>query len=106
MSYGKKYVILSSGFNGFFRPIFTKEFHRIEKCDSKTDEYESITLVGNLCTPMDQYYEDIMFPKLDIGDWIWFHNAGAYGYTMCLLEFISHVKPLEIVVSGDEQWDI
>lgn len=106
VSYDKKYVILASGFNGFFRPIFTKEFHIIEKCDSKIDEYESITLVGNLCTPMDQYYEDIVFPKLDIGDWIWFHNAGAYGYTMCLLEFISHDKPLEIIISGDEQWDI
>lgn len=97
-SYGKKYVILSSGINSFFRPVFTKEFHRISKCNIVGTKKERVTIVGNLCTPIDQYYEDYLIEKLEIGDWIWIQNAGAYGFSMSMLDFISHEKPLEIVI--------
>lgn len=97
-SFGKKYVILSSGINGFFRPVFTKEYHKVRKCENTGEEKEKVTIVGNLCTPIDQYYEDYLMEKLAIGDWIWFENAGAYGLSMSMLDFISKEKPIEIIV--------
>lgn len=93
-----KYIVLSSGMNGFFRPIFTKEYHKMEKCLSKTSIKERVTIVGNLCTPIDEYYSEYLIERLEIGDWIYFRNAGAYGYSMSLLDFISHDRPLEIVI--------
>ena len=59
---------------------------------------KKVTIVGNLCTPIDQYYKNYMMDDPQIGDWVWFANAGAYGYSMSMLEFISHDRPLEIVI--------
>lgn len=97
-SMGVKYVVLSSGMNAFIRPIFTKEFHKLNICKSVDQQPTKVTVVGNLCTPIDQYYENYMLENPEIGDWVWFENAGAYGYSMSMLNFISKKKPLEIVV--------
>lgn len=95
---GVKFIILSAGMNSFFRPVFTKEFHKLHKCLSTTKEIERVTIVGNLCTPIDQYYKDYEIEKLQVGDLVWFENAGAYGYSMSMLNFISHNQPLELVI--------
>lgn len=97
-SEGEEYVILSAGLNGFIRPIFTKEFHKLEKCTVRVEKKKKVTIVGNLCTPIDQYYKNYMMDDPKIGDWVWFSNAGAYGYSMSMLDFISHDHPLEIVI--------
>lgn len=96
-SEGEEYVILSAGLNSFIRPIFTKEFHKLENCTAKVERKKKVTIVGNLCTPIDQYYKNYMIDDPKIGDWVWFANAGAYGYSMSMLDFISHDHPLEIV---------
>lgn len=97
VSFGKKYVILSAGMNAFIRPIFTKEFHKLNSCKPSGAQTEKVTVVGNLCTPIDQYYEDYKIESPEIGDWLWFENAGAYGYSMSMLNFISHNPPLELI---------
>jgi len=97
VSFGKKYVILSAGMNAFIRPIFTKEFHKLNSCKPTGTQVEKVTIAGNLCTPIDQYYEDYRLESPEIGDWLWFENAGAYGYSMSMLHFISHTPPLELI---------
>lgn len=97
ISFEKKYVILSAGMNAFIRPIFTKEFHKLNSCKLTDTQTEKVTVVGNLCTPIDQYYEDYIIESPEIGDWLWFENAGAYGYSMSMLHFISHNPPLELI---------
>jgi diaminopimelate decarboxylase len=96
-SYGKKYAIIDSGMNAFYRPIMTGDFHDIIQFNAN-GEPEIVTLVGKLCTPIDKYYEDIALYPLKVNDIIVFKNAGAYGYSMSLLEFISHNKPKEIII--------
>ena len=44
------------------------------------------------------YYEDIEIDKVNIGDIIVFENAGAYGYSMSLLDFISYEKPRQLLI--------
>ena len=83
--------------NAFIRPIFTKEFHKLNSCKPLGLPVEKVTIVGNLCTPIDQYYEDYEIESPEIGDWLWFENAGAYGYSMSMLHFISHDLPLELI---------
>jgi diaminopimelate decarboxylase len=96
-SYGKKYVIIDGGMNTFYRPIMTGDFHEIIQFCTK-GEMEVVTLVGKLCTPIDKYYDNILLFPVSVGDFIAFKNAGAYGYSMSLLEFISYNKPKEIVI--------
>lgn len=100
----KKYAIVYGGMNSFFRPVFTREYHHAYKYYNENempeDEKDKITLVGSLCTPIDQYYEDVVMEKLQAGDIIIFENAGAYGYSMSMLDFISYQKPTQILI-GD-----
>ena len=99
-SFKKKYIIIDGGMNSFYRPIMTGDYHEIIQLN-KTGKREMVTIVGRLCTPIDMYYEDIMIYSPQIGDKIIFKNAGAYGYTMSILNFISHTKPYEIIINGD-----
>lgn len=98
-SFGKKYAILDCGMNSFFRPIMTKDFHEVIQFQTNTHK-ELITLAGHLCTPIDTYYEDIYMNSPQIDDIIAFKNAGAYGYSMSLINFISHDIPHEFIISS------
>jgi len=101
-SYGKKYVIIDGGMNAFYRPIMTGDFHDVIQFNSIDEPEETVTLVGKLCTPIDKYYEDIRLYPLSADDIIVFINAGAYGYTMSLLEFISYDKPKEVIIGDND----
>lgn len=100
-SFGKKYAILDAGMNSFFRPIMTGEFHEVLQHRVEPG-FENITLVGHLCTPIDTYYDNLRIHPLKIEDIIAFKNAGAYGYSMSLLNFISYDPPDEYVVNAQQ----
>jgi len=99
-SLNRKFIIIDGGMNNFYRPIMTGDYHDIIQINKKGKK-ELVTLVGRLCTPIDKYYEDILIHCPTIGDKIVFKNAGAYGYTMSILDFISYDKPYEIIINGD-----
>ncbi len=103
LSRGKQYVVLNGGMNTFFRPVFQKATHKLHLLEDGVDitcetSGETLTtdICGNLCTPIDTFYSDMQLPKVLPGSLAYFENAGAYGYSMSLLEFISHKRPLEI----------
>lgn len=85
---GKQFVIIDGGMNTFFRPIFTGELHELVQIEKRTGRKEKYTIVGNLCTPIDQYYEDYLLSPLQENDILIFKNAGAYGLSMSLALFI------------------
>jgi len=97
-SFGTAYIILKGGMNSFFRPVLTGDRHGIVQIPKRKGK-ATVTLVGNLCTPIDEYYSDIGLFLPEPGDLMIFENAGAYGYSMCLLDFISHDRPKEIIIS-------
>ena len=99
-SYGKKYIIINGGMNSFYRPIMTGDWHDIIQF-RKSGEPSPVSIVGRLCTPIDTYYENILLYPVELYDWLAFKNAGAYGYSMSLLNFISHTKPIEVLVKED-----
>ncbi|MCT4542630.1 MAG: hypothetical protein N4A63_03700 [Vallitalea sp.] len=98
-SRGEKYVIVHGGMNGFYRPNFTGVIHPTIVYNSSA-ENEKVTICGNMCTPLDIIAKDILLPKINIGDIIVISNAGSYGYTMSLLEFISQRQPKEIYIKN------
>ena len=98
-SYGKVFVIIDGGMNAFFRPIMTGDYHDVFLIP-KRSEVRTVSIVGNTCTPLDIYYDQIEIPLPSNGDLIGFKNAGAYGFSMSLLEFLSHKKPKQIFIGG------
>lgn len=59
---------------------------------------QPVTLGGPLCTPADQFAEQLELPKLQTGDLIAILNAGAYGLTYSPTGFLSHPTPAEVLV--------
>jgi diaminopimelate decarboxylase len=61
----------------------------------------SYTLVGPLCTTIDQLASKIELPELRIGDLLAIAGSGAYGLTASPTRFISHPEPREVLVEAD-----
>ena len=70
--------------------------------DEPAGEY---TLVGPLCTTIDQIATHIRLPDLRRGDVLAIGSSGAYGLTASPTRFISHPEPAELAVlaSGEVQ---
>ena len=59
---------------------------------------EPVGVVGPLCTPLDTFGLNLELPHADEGDLLAIPNAGAYGFTMSPLGFLSHPLPREILL--------
>lgn len=57
-----------------------------------------VTIGGPLCTPADQFAEQIELPTLQTGDLVAILNTGAYGLTYSPTGFLSHATPAEVMV--------
>ena len=107
-SRGKKQVICAGGINHFRRPAALAINHPLaivqmgrpslfEKQESVRNE--SVYFGGPLCTGADKLANNVHVEAADIGDIAVFGLAGAYGLSMSNLEFLSHKRPDEIVLS-------
>ena len=67
---------------------------------------EKHDLTGPLCTSIDKLGNGVLLPRLEEGDLIAIHAAGAYGPTASPLHFISHPLPVEILVTAGEAKDV
>jgi diaminopimelate decarboxylase len=59
---------------------------------------ETVTVVGCLCTPLDLLGDEVLLPKIQIGDLVVVFQAGAYGLTASPTSFLSHPPAPEILV--------
>ena len=79
----KEYIGLDACAANLMRPAMYGAYHHITvlgkenlKCDHKYD------VTGGLCENNDKFAIDRMLPKIDIGDYIVIHDAGAHGFSM------------------------
>ena len=79
----KEYIGLDACAANLMRPAMYGAYHHItvlgkenEKCDHKYD------VTGGLCENNDKFAIDRMLPKIDIGDYLVIHDAGAHGFSM------------------------
>lgn len=59
---------------------------------------EVASVVGALCTPLDLLADQMEMARAEVGDLIVVFQSGAYGLTASPNEFLSHAKPIEILV--------
>jgi diaminopimelate decarboxylase len=94
------FVSVDSGFNHLIRPMFYDAYHRIENISNPTGTPKRYSVVGNICET-DTFAWDRMINEVREGDYLVFHNAGAYGFEMSS-NFNSRYKPAEVLVSGGQ----
>ena len=52
-----------------------------------------VTVAGELCSPKDVLARDVVVDELRAGDLLWFHHAGAYGWSISHHDFLNHPHP-------------
>jgi diaminopimelate decarboxylase len=57
-----------------------------------------VTLGGPLCTPADQFADQLPMPPLAKGDVVAILNTGAYGLSYSPTGFLSHPSPSEVMI--------
>lgn len=77
-------------------------FQILKTGDNQRDEpavaKQSITLVGQLCTPKDVFARQVPIPSLSVGDLVTFEYAGAYAWNISHQQFLMHPAPQEVFI--------
>ena len=100
-SRGVTYILTDGGINNYLRPALKKLTHSLYLIDrlNETKPF-SANVGGPLCTPLDEYARAIELPKAEVGNLVGVFNAGAYGYSMSMHEFLGHRSPAEVLVDN------
>ncbi len=106
-SLNKKQVICQGGAHQFRRPVALGINHPITIIPMNKDKVfdaqenvndEMVFIGGPLCNTADKLApKDIHIQKAEIGDLAILCLAGAYGYSMSHIHFLSHEPPAEII---------
>lgn len=79
----KEYIGVDACAANLMRPAIYGSYHHItvlgkenQACDQMYD------VVGGLCENNDKFAIDRMLPKIDNGDYLFIHDAGAHGFSM------------------------
>ena len=95
-----KFASVNSGFNHLIRPMFYDAYHHIENLSNPDGTLENYVVSGNICET-DNFAWDRPIAKVKEGDYLLFHNAGAYGFEMAS-NFNSRLKPAEVMLLNNE----
>lgn len=97
----KEYIGCDACAANLMRPAIYGAYHHItvlgkenEPCDHKYD------VVGSLCENSDKFAIDRMLPKIDIGDYLFIHDAGAHGHAMGY-QYNARLRSAEILLQED-----
>lgn len=79
----KEYIGVDACAANLMRPAMYGSYHHItvlgkEDCPC-TETYD---VVGSLCENNDKFAVDRKLPKIDMGDYLYIHDAGAHGFSM------------------------
>jgi diaminopimelate decarboxylase len=98
-SRGKLYIITDGGMNQFLRPVLM-DLNHPTLIVTKLGELETNTadIGGPLCTPLDVIASEVEIPEVEVGDIVGLFNAGAYGFSMSMMDFLGHPRPSEILL--------
>jgi diaminopimelate decarboxylase len=101
-SRGRVFAICDGGMNAFSRPVFMRIKHPARLLNRLGEQATTqVDVCGPICTPLDCIAQDAPLPMPKAGDLIGFLNAGAYGYSMSLLNFMSRGRPVELVADAE-----
>jgi len=100
-SRGRVFALCDGGMNAFSRPVFMHVRHPAKLLNRLAEPATTrVDICGPICTPLDCIAPDAHLPRPKPGDLVGLLNAGAYGYTMSLLKFMSRKTPCELLADA------
>nr|WP_319488781.1 diaminopimelate decarboxylase [uncultured Caproiciproducens sp.] len=79
----KEYIGVDACAANLLRPAMYGAYHHISVMGKEDDDCDhKYDIVGSLCENNDKFAIDRMFPKIDKGDLLVIHDAGAHGHAM------------------------
>ena len=92
------FVGLNTGLNHLIRPMFYDAWHTIINISNSSGDMKRYTITGNICET-DTFATNREVNEIREGDYLIFHNAGAYCFEMSS-NYNSRFKPAEILVEN------
>ena len=105
ISRGKTFAILNGGFNHLLRASQANETEArlllsVKNLSNAGKKKETLTLAGPTCSSRDILAEDIQLSEVRVGDYLCFESAGAYGFKLSPIQFISLPQPVEVFIDS------
>jgi len=95
-SRGKTFLVTNGGIHHFMRTALFGENHSATVLPLEgSDQKETVTVTGCLCTSVDVLLKDVELPRAMPGDWILIRKAGCYSLNAAMTHFLSHEMPAE-----------
>jgi diaminopimelate decarboxylase len=101
VSRGEKFITLDGGINHFMRYVMTQAKHRVSVLNSASADLEPAEICGQTCTPYDVISTAELPDDISEGDIIVLHDAGAYGWSMGIQNFLSFPSCAEVIMDKD-----
>jgi diaminopimelate decarboxylase len=107
------FVMVDAGFNDLVRPAMYGAEHHLSLIgrsagDTATRARHATLVGGPLCESGDIFTQSVggdavprLLPRAEIGEWLVFHDAGAYGSSMSS-NYNSRPLAAEVLIDGDE----
>lgn len=90
-----------SGMNQLVRPSLYNAYHAITNVSRASDESEVYDVTGNICETGDVFRRDVALSRIQEGDILALHDAGAYGMVMAS-EYNIRPLPAEVWVDSND----
>lgn len=97
---GKEILVTDGGINHLARPALTNQAFPAHILEKDSGDQDDFTVHGPLCTALDKLGSYQFSKQTEIGDWIVFSQAGAYGMTEAMPYFLCHNLPAEVVLKN------
>jgi len=98
----RDFLIIDAAMNDLIRPALYDAYHDIEPVrQGNLDKMETYDVVGPICESGDTFTKGREMPKLESGDLIVLHSAGAYGAAQSSQYNTRPLVP-EVLVNGAE----
>lgn len=104
LSRGQTYLIVDGGLNhhlaasGNFGQVIRKNFPVAIGNRMQSDQMESVSIVGPLCTPLDLLADRMTLPVAQPGDFVVIFQSGAYGASASPQGFLGHPEVIEALI--------
>ena len=100
----KDYIGVDACASNLMRPAMYGAYHHIHVCGKRDwPETETYDVTGCLCENNDKFAVDRKLPKVEMGDLMVIHDAGAHGFAMGY-QYNGRLRSAEILYTQDDSF--
>ncbi len=102
----KEYIGCDACACNLMRPAMYGAYHHITVLGKENDACDHMyDVTGSLCENNDKFAIDRMLPKIDMGDYLFIHDAGAHGFAMGY-NYNGKLRSAEILLKEDGSFEL